>query len=136
MLVIHVQVMSHVKSQEPCPTLCNLLDYRPPGSSDGIFQAILEWVPELGRSLGGGHSNPLQYSCWENSMDRGAWRATVPGVTRSRTRLSNFHSHWIQPAGQPREPTFPEDLWVAGHGKGLWAKVSAFLTKSNKLSTD
>jgi len=34
-------------------------------------------IPGLGRSLGGGHGNPLQYSCLENSMDRGAWRATV-----------------------------------------------------------
>ena len=33
-------------------------------------------IPGLGRSLGGGHGNPLQYSCLENPMDRGAWRAT------------------------------------------------------------
>ena len=39
-------------------------------------------IPGLGRSLGGGHSNPLQYSCLENPMDRGAWQATVYGVTR------------------------------------------------------
>ena len=39
-------------------------------------------VPGLGRS-GGGHGNPLQYSCLENPMDRGAWRATVHGVTNS-----------------------------------------------------
>jgi len=38
-------------------------------------------IPELGRSPGGGHSNPLQYSYLENLMDRGAWRATVHGVT-------------------------------------------------------
>ena len=37
-------------------------------------------------------SYPLQYSCLENSMDRGAWWATVHGVTKSRTQLSNFHS--------------------------------------------
>ena len=43
----------------------------------------------LGRSPGGGHGNPLQYSCLENPMDRGAWRATVHGVTKSWTRLSN-----------------------------------------------
>ena len=35
-----------------------------------------------GRSLGGGHGNPLQYSCLENPMDRGAWRATVQGSQR------------------------------------------------------
>ena len=38
-------------------------------------------VPELGRSPGGGHGNPLQYSCLENSMDRGAWQAAVDRVT-------------------------------------------------------
>ena len=37
-------------------------------------------IPRSGRSPGGGHSNPLQYSCLENSMDRGAWWATVHGV--------------------------------------------------------
>ena len=36
--------------------------------------------PGLGRSPGGGHSNPLQYSCLENPMDRGTWRATVHSV--------------------------------------------------------
>ena len=39
-------------------------------------------IPELGRYPAGGNGNPLQYSCWENSMDRGAWRATVHGVTK------------------------------------------------------
>ena len=42
-------------------------------------------IPGLGRSPGGGHGNPLQYSCLENLMDRGAWRATVHGVTKSWT---------------------------------------------------
>ena len=38
-------------------------------------------IPGSGRSPGGGHGNPLQYSCLENSMDRGTWLATVHGVT-------------------------------------------------------
>ena len=41
-----------------------------------------------GRSLGGGHGNPLQYSCLGNPMDRGAWRATVHGVTRVGRELA------------------------------------------------
>ena len=45
-------------------------------------------IPGSGRSPGGGNSNPLQYSCLENPMDRGAWWATVRGVAKSRTRLS------------------------------------------------
>ena len=47
-------------------------------------------IPGSGRSPGGGTSNPLQYSCPENSTDRGAWWAAVHGVTRSRTRLSDW----------------------------------------------
>ena len=42
-------------------------------------------IPELGRSPGGGHGNPLQHSCLENSMDRGAWWAAVHGFTESDT---------------------------------------------------
>ena len=42
-------------------------------------------IPGLGRSPGGGHGNPLQYSCLENPMDSGAWWATVHGVTETDT---------------------------------------------------
>ena len=42
-------------------------------------------IPGSGRSSGGGHSNPLQYSCLENPMDRGLWQATVHGVTKGWT---------------------------------------------------
>ena len=45
-------------------------------------------IPGSGRSPGGGHSNPLQFSCLENLMDRGAWRTTVHGVSKSWTQLS------------------------------------------------
>ena len=46
-------------------------------------------IPGSRRSLGEGNGNPFQYSCLENSMDRGAWGATVHGVAKSRTQLSN-----------------------------------------------
>ena len=46
-------------------------------------------IPGWERSPGGGSGNPLQYSCLENPMDRGAWRATVQGVTKSQKRLLN-----------------------------------------------
>ena len=46
----------------------------------------------LGRSPGGEHGNPLQYSCLENSMDRGAWRATVHRVAQSRTGRKRLSS--------------------------------------------
>ena len=45
-------------------------------------------IPGLGRSPGEGNVNPLQYSCLENPIDRGAWWATAHGVTGSQTRLS------------------------------------------------
>ena len=41
-------------------------------------------IPGSGRSPGGGNDNPLQYSCLENSMERGAWRVTAHGVTKSQ----------------------------------------------------
>ena len=41
-------------------------------------------IPGSGRSPGGGNGNPLQYSCLENPMDRGAWRATVNSIAKSR----------------------------------------------------
>ena len=44
-------------------------------------------IPGLGRSPGEGHSNPLQYSCLENPMDRGAWWAMVHRVAESQTQL-------------------------------------------------
>ena len=42
-------------------------------------------IPGSGRSPGGGHGNPLQYSCLENPTDRGAWQATVHGVAKNQT---------------------------------------------------
>ena len=46
-------------------------------------------IPGSGRSPGGGNGNPFQYSCLENSMDKGAWKGTVRGVAKSGTQLSN-----------------------------------------------
>jgi len=46
-------------------------------------------IPGVGRSPGEGNGNPLQYSCLENPMDRGAWQAAVYGVTKIQTQLSN-----------------------------------------------
>ena len=60
----------------------NAGDIRYPGS-----------VPGLGRSPGGGHGNPLWYSCLENPMDSGAGRDTVHGVAESRAQLSDTHIH-------------------------------------------
>ena len=65
-----------------------------PGGSDGkasVYNAgDLGSIPGSGRSAVEGNGNPLQYYCLENPMDRGAWWATVHGVTKSQTRLSAF----------------------------------------------
>ena len=64
-----------------------------PGDSDGKESTCnagdLDLIAGSGRSPGEGNGNPLQYSCLENSMDIGAWLATVHGVAMSQTRLSN-----------------------------------------------
>ena len=60
-----------------------------PGGSDSKASAYtagdLSSIPALGRPPGEGNDNPLQYSCLESSMDRGAWRATIHGVANSQT---------------------------------------------------
>ena len=53
-------------------------------------------IPRLGRSAGEENGNPLQYSCLENPMDRGAWWATVRGAAESQTRLSDCARHNTQ----------------------------------------
>ena len=50
-------------------------------------------IPGSRRSPGGGHGNPLQYSCLENPMDRGAWWGIVHGVAKSQTQLKQFSTH-------------------------------------------
>ena len=57
----------------------------PPANTGDAGDAGL--IPELGRHPGAGSGSPLQYSCLENPMDRGAWQAVVLGVTQSWTRL-------------------------------------------------
>ena len=79
-----------------------------PGGSDGKESAFNGRdpgsIPGSGRSPGEGNGNPLQYSCLENSMDRGAWWATVHGVAKSWTQLSNCHTHsWCKEQMQDGE---------------------------------
>ena len=75
----------------------NFMDYTVhvgfPGGSEVKVSACnaedLGSIPGSGRSPGEGNGNPLQYSCLENPMDRGAWWAPVHGVAESRTKLSD-----------------------------------------------
>ena len=71
-----------------------------PGGSDGEESACSTGcnagdpssIPGSGRSPAKGNGNPLQYSCLETPMDRGAWWARVHGIPKSWTRLSDYHS--------------------------------------------
>ena len=69
--------------------------YSLPAGSDNKESACnagdLGSIPGLGRCPGEGNGYPLQYSCLENSTDRGTWQATVHGVAKSRTWLSDLH---------------------------------------------
>ena len=69
-------------------------------------------IPGSGRTSGGGHGNPLQYSCLENPMDRGAWRATVHRVAKSQTWLKQLSTH------TPWDPA-ARWMWV-GSQKNNW----------------
>ena len=69
------------------------------GGSDGkastCDEGDLGFIPESRRSPGEGNGNPLQYYCLENSMNGGAWWATVHGVAKSWTRLRDFTSLYL-----------------------------------------
>ena len=82
-----------------CAQFCEGLGF--PGGARGqepAFQCRRHnrcWFhPWVGKTPGGGHGNPLQYSCLENPTDRGAWQAAVHGVAKSQTRLSDWARMW------------------------------------------
>ena len=70
-----------------------------PGGSDGKASAYNAGdpgsIPGLGGSSGEGNGNPLQYSCLENPMDRGAWWATVHGVAKGLLCCAGFSLQWL-----------------------------------------
>ena len=71
----------------------------PSGSDDkesACNTEVMSLIPGSGRSPGEGDGYPLQYSCLENSMDRGAWLATLHGVAKSWTRLSSYYFHFLE----------------------------------------
>ena len=64
------------------------MEKNPPASTGDVRNA--GWITGLGRYPGAGHGNPLQYLCLENTMDRGAWWATVQRDAQSQTRLKQL----------------------------------------------
>ena len=101
-----------------------------PGGWDGKESAYsaghLSSIPESGRSPGEGNGNPLQHSCLENPMDRGAWRAVVHGVTKSWKRLSNEHFHFQRHSGSP--------ISLLLHGISFLWHYSSWKSKKNHLA--
>ena len=96
MLSVSVELSEHAARQAFVPLIAHLVKEKGsvfPGGSVGKESAFNAGdpgsIPGSGRSPGEGNGNQLQYSCLENSMDRGAWWATVHGVTKSQTRLSD-----------------------------------------------
>ena len=78
-------------------------------------------IPGSGRSPEEGHGNPLQYSCLGNPTDRGAWWATVHGVSSSRIRLSDFtFTHW-------RRKWQPTPIFLPGGSQGRRSQVGCRL---------
>ena len=112
-------------------------------------------TPGSGRSPGGGNGNLLLYSCLGNSMDRGAWWATVPGVAKSQTQLSDYarmHANagtWVQLLGQedPLEKEMATHSYILAReipwteepsglqSMGLW-KSQTWLSKSTTTCPD
>ena len=75
-----------IRASQVMPVVKNLPAIAGQGGDEGS-------VPGSGRSPGGGHGNPLQDSCLEDSMERGAWQATVHGVAKSQTQLKRLNTH-------------------------------------------
>ena len=91
-----------------------------------------------GEYPGEGNGNPLQYSCLENPMDGGAWWATVHGVAKSQTRLSDFtftfrqqlwcNCHCLTPSGKIKKaPASKLAKWMQQHGRKPWMDKSRTL---------
>ena len=68
-------------------TVAPVVKNLPATAGDAVDTAL---IPGSGKSPGGQLGNPLQYYCLENFMERGAWWATVPGVTKGQRQLSDF----------------------------------------------
>ena len=87
-----------------------------PGGSDGKESGCIAGDPgsilRLGRSSGEGNGYPLQYSCLENSMDRGAWWATIHRVTKRQTWLSDWPGVYLAILISQFVPHSPSPLYL------------------------
>ena len=86
-------------------------------------------IPGLGRSPGGGHGNPLQYSCLGNPMDRGAWQSTVHGIAKSQAWLS----HKTTTAKSNSVISFSLGYWKDNSVFSLAMLINVYVFKNNNL---
>ena len=93
----------------------------PPDNAGDIRGSGL--IPGSGRSPAGGHDYPLQYSCLESPMDRGAWRATIHGVAELDTTGATWHTcmHRVGSFQRPREDLFHTSLPASDGYHQSWA---------------
>ena len=95
-------------------------------------EIILEWT--CGKSIGEGNGTPLQYSCLENPMDGGAWKAAVHEVAEGRTWLSDFtftfHFHALEKDGNPLQRSCLEN---PRDGGAWWAAVYGVAQSRTRL---
>ena len=123
-------IMCFTVLQKPALNYCLFLGF--PGGSDGKESACSSGypgsIPGLGGSPEEGNVYPLQYSCLENSMDRGAWQAPVHGVTKSQTRLSDWHFHFFSLFYYNNNHN---SAWLRDTGQeSLCIKIGSFTPKS------
>ena len=90
-------------------------------------------IPGSRRSPGEGNGSPLQYSCLENSMDRGAWQATVHGVAKSRTQLSETATIlWISGLSRGRDDMSPFSLRISLSDENSYMPQHSVISAVNK----
>ena len=88
----------------------------PPDNARDVRE--MGWIPGLGRSPAGGNGIPLQYSCWEDSMDRGAWRCPVHGVKELDT-TEHLSTTWRNISPNHRKWNFEKNLHIEGKSSGI-----------------
>ena len=94
-------------------------------------------IPGLGRSPGEGHRTHSCILAWRIPMNRGAWRATVHGVAKSRTRLSNFNFTFHFNALEKEMATHPSILaWRIPMNRGAWRATVHGVTNSGTQLSD
>ena len=127
-------------SQKPilCIVMCICQSLGFPGGSDGKESACntgdLGSAPGLGRSPGKGDNSPLQYSCLENSMDRGAWQPIAHGVAKSWTQLNDSHFHMSNPISQFIRPPFSPPVTITLFSTSVTVFLFYKQVQSNKGS--